>query len=86
MRGPSFEQTKIPFTLARFVPSLVEIGPVVLEKMKKMCKVYDDDDDDNNTTDKGQAFGSSELKCLDKIDNKCITYSHKIKQTHEYLE
>ena len=30
--GPSFEQTWIPFTQGCFVPSLVEIGPVVLEK------------------------------------------------------
>ena len=34
-RGPSFEQTWIPFTHGQgcFVPSLVETGPVVLEKM-----------------------------------------------------
>ena len=37
--GPSFEQTWIPFTQGYFVPSLVEFGPVVLEKMK-MWKVY----------------------------------------------
>ena len=30
--GPSFEQTCIPFTLGCFVPRLVEIGSVVLEK------------------------------------------------------
>ena len=30
--GPSFEQTWIPFTQGYFVPSLVEIDPVVLEK------------------------------------------------------
>ena len=30
--GSSFEQTGIPFTQGCFVPSLVEIGPVVLEK------------------------------------------------------
>ena len=39
-RGPSFEQTWIPFTQGYFVPSLVEIGPVVLEKKMKMWKVY----------------------------------------------
>ena len=27
------------------MPSLVEIGPVVLEKKMKMWKVYDNDDD-----------------------------------------
>ena len=31
-QGPSFEQACIPFTQGRFVPSLIEIGPVVLEK------------------------------------------------------
>ena len=34
--GPSFEQTWIPYTQEYFVPSLVEIGPVVLEKKMKM--------------------------------------------------
>ena len=32
-RGPSFEQTCIPYTLGCFLSSLVEIGPVVLENM-----------------------------------------------------
>ena len=31
-QGPSFEQNKIPFTQECFVPSLVEIGSLVLEK------------------------------------------------------
>ena len=31
---PSFEETLIPYTQEIFVPSFVEIGPVVLEKMK----------------------------------------------------
>ena len=35
-RGPSFEQTWIPFTLECFVSSLGEIGLVVLEKTSKM--------------------------------------------------
>ena len=30
--GSSFEETLIPFTKGSFVQSLVEIGPVVLEK------------------------------------------------------
>ena len=39
--GSSFEQTWIPFTQGCFVPKLVEIGPVVLEKnILKFCKVY----------------------------------------------
>ena len=43
--GPSFDQTWIPFTQGCFVPSLVEISPVVLEKKMKMWKVYANDDD-----------------------------------------
>ena len=31
-RGPSFDQIQIPFTHGCFVPSLVEIGQVVMEK------------------------------------------------------
>ena len=34
--GPLFEQIGIPFTKGRFVPSLVEFGPAVLEKKSKM--------------------------------------------------
>ena len=34
---------EFPFTQEYFIPSLVEIGPVVLEKKKKMGKVYNDD-------------------------------------------
>ena len=66
-RGPSFEQTWIPFTQGCFVPSLVEIGSMVLEKKMKIWNVYDNannDDDDNDdkrlTTDK---FWSEKL-CL----------------------
>ena len=36
---PLFHQTWIPFTQGCFVPSLIEIGPVVLEKKVKMWKV-----------------------------------------------
>ena len=32
MRSPAFEEILIPFTQQCFVPSLVDIGPVVLEK------------------------------------------------------
>ena len=32
-RGPSFEQICIPFTQGCFVPSLVESGQIVLEKI-----------------------------------------------------
>ena len=51
--GRSFEQTWIPFTQGCFVPSLVEIGPVVLKKKMKMWKVYrrTDRQKDRQTTD-----------------------------------
>ena len=39
LNGSSFEQAQ-----GCIVPSLVEIGPVVLEKMMKMWKVYDNED------------------------------------------
>ena len=51
---PSYEQNWIPFNQGCFVPSLVEIGPVVLEKNLKMWKVYDKNDDNDN--DDGQIF------------------------------
>ena len=34
-KGPSFKQTVIPFTQGCFMLSLVEIGPVILEKILK---------------------------------------------------
>ena len=75
--GPSFEQTWIPFTQGYFVPSLVEIGPVVLEKKMKMWKVYrrTDGQTDRQTTDDRWsekltwAFSSGELKT--KVLSKC---------------
>jgi hypothetical protein len=35
-RSPSFEQFRIPFPLGWFIPSLIKIGQVILEKMLKM--------------------------------------------------
>ena len=45
--GSSFEKTWIPFTKGCFVPRLVEIHPVVLEKKMKMWKIYDNNDDND---------------------------------------
>ena len=42
--GPSFEQNWIPSTQGCFVPNLVQIGPVVLEKKIKLWKVYEQKD------------------------------------------
>ena len=45
------------------VPSLVEIGPLVLEKKIKMWKVYGQTDTDDRRLEKlTWAFGSGELK------------------------
>ena len=64
----SFEQIWIPFTQGCFVPSLVEISPVVLEKKMKMCKVYRQTDrqtTDNRWSEKlTWAFSSGELKSM----------------------
>ena len=66
LNGSSFEQSWIPFTQECFVPNLVEIGQVVLEKKMKMWKVYDNDNINDDENDDGQrtkfAFGSGELK------------------------
>ena len=42
--GPFIWTNFNPLTQGLFVPCLVEIGPVVLEKKMKMWKVYDNDD------------------------------------------
>ena len=62
-RGPSFEQTWIPFTQGYFVPSLVEIDPVVLEKKMKMWKVYrqTDGQTDGQTHDGRQVIRKAHL-------------------------
>ena len=61
--------------ILNFVPSLVEIGPVVLEK-KKMWKVYNndyEDYDDPLTTDNGQIVirkaQSEEIHAFEDYDN-----------------
>ena len=62
-RGPSFEQTWIPFTQRWFVFSLVEIDPVVLEKKMKMWKVNDNDNDDDD--DDGQRTNFDQKSSLE---------------------
>ena len=52
-RGPLFEQTWAPFTQGCFVPSLVEIGPVVLGK--KIYRQIDDERPENLTWVSAQA-------------------------------
>ena len=48
LNGSSFEQTWITFIQGCIVPSLVEIGPVVLEKKMKMWKDYKQTDGQTN--------------------------------------
>ena len=59
--GSSFEQTWIPFTYGCFVRSLVEIGPEVLAKKKKMWKVYDDDRQKTNCDQKSSLEPSAQV-------------------------
>ena len=74
--GSSFEQTWILFIQGCFLPSLIEIGSVVLEKKMKMWKVYANNNDNDN--DNGQiwsekltwAFGSGELKIRENVLNR----------------
>ena len=42
------------------MPSLVEIGPVVLEKKMKLCKVYDNNDNDDRQRTKFDHISSLE--------------------------
>ena len=64
--GSSFEETWIPFTQGCFVPSLVEIGSVVLKKKMKMWKVYDNDDDtDNANNADGQRTNFDQKRSLE---------------------
>ena len=61
LRGPSFEQSWFTFTQGCFVSSMVEIGPVVLEKKMKMWKVYRQTDD-RRSLKLTWAFSSGDLK------------------------
>ena len=82
---PSFEQNWIPFTEGYFVPSLVEIGPMALEK--KMWKVFKRTDgrtdgrtDRQTTNDRWsekltRAFSSGELKTqLSNISSPTVLF------------
>ena len=55
-RGPSIEQNRIPFTKGCFVPSLVEISPVVLEKKIKYEKFTMTTTTTTTATDNGQTL------------------------------
>ena len=73
-QGPSFEQTWIPFTQGCFLPSLDGIFPVILEKKKKMWKVYDNDDadyDDDDNENDGQRTNCDQKSSLEPSIGLC---------------
>ena len=47
------------------MPSLVEIGPVVLEKKMKTFKAYDGNEDNNNNDDDGQRTNFDQKSSLE---------------------
>ena len=75
--GPLFDQKWIPFYQGCIMPSLLKIGPVVLEKKSKIGQVYRQTDrQTNGQTDDRQsekltwAFSSGELRkrnCTSKV-------------------
>jgi hypothetical protein len=93
-QSPSFEQFRIPSAQGWFVPSLVKIGPVVLEKKSKMSK-FTDGQTDRRTTDKRRsekltwAFSSGELKnVIDPsrhLTRDCLDQSRHILQVYIYF-
>ena len=64
-----------PFIQGCFGQILVEIGPVVLEKMMKMWKVYDNDND-NDKDD----FWSEKLTWAKKCDREFLSTWISFKQ------
>ena len=69
-KGVAFHLIKLesPSPKDALLPSLVEIGPVVLEKKMKMWKVYDNNDNDdnaNNNDDDGQRKNFNQKSSLE---------------------
>ena len=67
--GPSFEQIEIILYGGCFVPSLIEIGPVVLEKKTTMWKVY------NNNNNNGQNYDQKSSLELKWVKYQVIFYN-----------
>ena len=82
-RGPSFDQTWIPFTQGYFVPSLVEIGPVVLEKKIKMWKIYRQTD--GQTDDGRQVVRKAHLSFQLRWAKNCIVVAHGLDLISPYF-
>ena len=66
-RDPSFEQTWIPTTQQCFVQSLVEIGPVVLEKAKNVKSLWR-----RQTTDKFRSEMLNEYSTIAQLNPPSI--------------
>ena len=49
------------------MPSLVEIGPVVLKKKMKMLKVYDNANDDDDNDNDGQRTNFDQKSSLEPL-------------------
>ena len=55
----------MPFTQGYFVPSLVEIGSVVLEKKMKMIEIYNNNNDNNDNNEDGQQTNFDQKSSLE---------------------
>ena len=77
-RGPSFEQTWIPFTHGQgcFVPSLVETGPVVLEKKMGIWSLQTDRRMDMRTGDGQQAIRKAPLPSVYSLKKRINIDEH----------
>ena len=60
-QGPSFEQIWIPLTQGCFVPRLVEIDPVVQEKMNNVKSLQTDGQTEGQTDDGRQVIRKAHL-------------------------
>ena len=82
--GSSCEQTWIHSTKGCFVPSLIEVGPVIVEKKMKMWKLYrQTDGQTDRRIDRRRAKWSENLSWAfrsDELKNKTI--SEKPKYCH----
>ena len=75
--GHSFEQTWIPFIQGYFVPSLVEISQVVLEK--KMNEKFTDGRTDRQTDDGRQVIRKAHLSFQFRWAKKTLNFCHLLK-------
>ena len=80
-----FKKSWIPFTQECFVPSVVEIGPVVLEKTMKMWKVYNNNDDKSGNGQQTNFDQKSSLEPLSHLSLKCALSQLKFQTWHYHF-